>query len=294
MCNNNNIDEKFFEEEKKLADYIEATYPDAAIKLDAGAFLVKTFEKEDSVVIQEGNHILWNRKVTNHITEELEYTSDFSNDKYEFSYVYGGPEITMVLSSIVDKGLTRMKKGEKGNVYLSSRWLYKDFQPRIFYVDIVDVINNFHEYQETLMFGHLKKFCRHATIDTLKNVRSTDDNTKDNNVMYHIINEGKGSAITEGMNIETKTSISFLIRDKEILPYTVDQKQTWHVYRTNELTSSNCIGEILKKMKRGGKVVITMPSKLYWDDKNLPSPVNEYGQFYIPKWSVVVLTISIN
>jgi len=188
-----------------------------------------------------------------------------------------------------------MRKGEKGKLYISSYWYFSDFEPRIIDVEIVDVIKGLTEHQNNLMFENVKKVCnKDAYVDTVKNVTSASDMTKDNIVMYYIVDRGKGDEITDGMIVNTSTSISYTIQDGRVQPYTTGKNQSWQVNLTNSLTSTNFMGEIFKKMKRGGSVVVTMPSKLYWDDNSLPTPVNDYGQFYIPKWSVVVFTISIN
>ena len=292
-CKKNDLDEKLAEEEKKLVEYITDNYGEAAVNLGGGAWLVKAHEETDGATVEAGNYILWNLKITNQITEELEYTSELSNIKFPGSYVDGGPEITVVLSSKIDEGLIQMRKGEKGNVYIPSRWLFCDFQPRIYSVEIVDVIRDLSVYQEALMGGYIKRAHRGASADTIKNVVSTIDNTE-YNVMYHICDEGKGEAITDGMNIETKTSISYMIRmnrEGDIHSYQVNQDLIWNTNKINTLTKTNCVGEILKKMKTGGKVDVTMPSKLFWEDKDLPA--NNNDQFIIPKWSVVVFTITI-
>lgn len=291
-CKKNDIDEKLAEEEQKLDEFIKTTYGDAAISLGGGAYLVKTHEETEGATVEAGNYILWNRKITNQITGELEYTSDLSSVKYLESYVHGGPEITVVLSSKLDEGLTQMKKGEKGDVYIPSRWLFVDFQPRIFDVEIVDVIKDLSVYQETLMYGYLKKLHKGVSVDTVKKVVSTIDNTE-YNVMYYIMNKGTGEIITDGINVETTTSSSYLIRSDEVHPYIVDQDFTWNTNSTgkmNTLTKTNCMAEILKQMKKGGKAVVAMPSKLFWDDKDLPKIQEQYA---VPKWSVVVFTINI-
>ena len=288
-CKKNNIDEKLAEEEQKLEEFIKTKYGDAAICLGGGAYLVKTHEEIEGATVEAGNYILWNWKQTNQITDEIEYTSDISDVKYPDSYVHGGPEMTVVLSSKIDEGLTQMKKGEKADVYIPSRWLFLDFQPRIFSVDIVEVIKDLSVYQEALMYGYLRKIHRGVRVDTVKNVVSTIDNTE-YNVMYHIMDKGTGEKITDDMNIETKTTTSYLIRDDEVHPYTVDQDFTWYTNKINTLTKTNCMAEILKKMNKGGKVVVTMPSKLLWDDNDLPKVQDQY---FVPKWSVVIFTISI-
>jgi len=289
------IEEGLLKEEQKLAEYITDTYGDAAINLGGGAFLVKTHEEAEGAKVVAGNYILWNRKITNQITGELEYTSDLSDVKFPDSYIQGGPEITVVLSSKIDEGLTQMKKGEQGNVYIPSRWLFFDFQPRIFYVDIVDVISDLTVYQETLMSGYIKKLHRKVVpVDTIKNVISSIDG-KEYNVMYSIIEKGSGDEIVDGMNLETKTSTSYLIRENDAHSYLVDQDLTWNTNTTGKMntqTKTNCVGVILKKMKKGGKVVVAMPSKLYWDDKDLPKN-KQTDQYHIPKWSVVIFTITI-
>jgi hypothetical protein len=284
------MEEKLLEEEQKLAEYITTTYGDAAIDLGGGAFLVKTREDKEGFAVEAGNYILWNWKITNQITDELEYTSDISNNKFPDSYVDGGPEITLVQSFKIDEGLKQMKKGEKGNVFIPSRWLFCDFQPRIFNVEIVDVIKDLSIYQEFLMYGYIKKIHKGISVDTITKVVSTIDNTE-YNIMYHILEKGTGESITDGMNIETKTSISYLIRENDVHSFKIDEDLTWNTNKINTLTKTNCMGEILKMMKKGGKVIISMPSKLYWEDKNLPK--NREDQFYIPKWSVVIFTITI-
>ena len=293
-CSRDDIDVKFLKEEEELAEYILSEFPEA-IFLGGGAYMVKTHEEPEGVTVEAGNYILWNWKKTNHITKELEYTSDLSNVNYVESYAKGGPEITVVLSVFpIDEGLKQMRKEEKGDIYVPSRYLIGDFQPRVFSVEIVDVIKDLSVYQETLMSGYIRKLQhRNATVDTIKNVVSTIDMTE-YNVMYYIIEQGTGDPVKERANIETKTSISYLIQENKDLEYIVNQDKTWSTYsgeKINTLTKENCVGEILKKMNKGGKVVVTMPSKLLWEDKSLP--LNEYGQFYIPKWSVVIFTITI-
>jgi len=296
-CSKDNLDGRFKEEEDKLAEYITTTFGDAAISLGGGAWLVKTVKYPESATVEAGNYILWNLKITNQVTGETEYTSDKSADKFVDSYVDGGPELTVVLSSFpIDEGLKKMSKGEKGDVYIPSRWIAPDFQTRIYSVEIVDVIRKFSEYQENLMSGYIKKTCKGASADTIKNVVSTIDKTE-YNVMYYITDKGSGDPVKENLNVETKTSIFYSIQENIIRPYSVEQDKdkVWSTKsgeKINTLTKTNCVGEILKKMNKGGTVVVAMPSKLYWEDKNLPK--NNEGQFYIPKWSVVIFIITIN
>lgn len=291
-CNKDDTDEKLAEEEQTLTNYITTNYPDA-VSLGGSAYLVKRHEEPDGAKIEAGNYILWNRQITNQITGELEYTSDLSNTKFDDSYVDGGPELTLVQSTILDEGLKHMRKGEKGDVYIPSRWLFYDFQPRVFSVDVVDVISKgLSVYQELLMSGYIKNACNKAAADTIQDVISTVDNTE-YNVMYHIINKGTGEVITEGMSVASEVSISYLIREKDVHDFK-KENILWKTNpgeKVNTLTKTNCVGEILKKMKRGGEVVIAMPSNLYWEDKNLPK--NGYGQYHIPKWSVAIFTITI-
>ena len=294
-CKDDGIDARFLEEEKTLAEYIETTYGDNYIYLGDGIYLIKTHENTEGAVVEAGSYILWNWKRINQITEELEYTSDVSNNKFPDSYVDGGPEITLVQSFKIDEALKQMQKEEKGDVFIPSRHLFYDFQPRIYSVEIVDVIKDLSVYQEALMCGYIKKRHKGALVDTIKNVISTIDNTE-YNVMYHIIKEGTGEEITDGKNIDTKTNISYFIQmnsESDIHSFQVNQDITWNTNKTNTLTltKTNCVGEILKKMKRGGIVDVSMPAKLFWEDKYLP--VNNHGQFFIPKWSVVVFTITI-
>ena len=291
-CSTDETDEKLAEEEKKLAEYITTHYPDA-ISLGAGAYIVKTDDQEDSAKIVAGNYILWNWEITNQITEQVEYTSELSSTKFLDSYVDGGPEITLVQSTILDEGLKQMNKGGKSKIFISSRWLFYDFQPRIFSVEIVDVVKDLSIYQEGLMTGYINGAYNGITVDTIKNVVSSVDNTK-YNVMYHIINEGTGDAVKQNMELTTKTTISYLIQENGVHQYIPDAEPVWRTSvgeRINTQTKTNCVGEILMKMKKGGKVVVSMPSKLFWEDKNLP--VNNDGQYYIPKWSVVVVMITI-
>jgi hypothetical protein len=285
--------EGFLEEERILAEYILATYgadADTVKVLGDGAYLVKTHIEPDGATVEAGNYILWNWKITNQITEELEYTSDLSSIKFQGSYADGGPEITLVQSFKIDEGLKQMRKGEKGDVYIPSRQLFGDFQPRIYSVEIVDVIRDLSVYQEALMSGFIRRKYKGAAADTIKDVVSTIDMTE-YNVMYHISDEGTGGTIT-GTSIETKTNISYMIqlnREHDIHSYKKDEERTWNTNKINTLTKTSCVGEILKKMKKGGKVDIAMPSKLLWEEM----PVNNDGQYLIPRWSVVILTITI-
>ena len=294
-CKKNDMEEKLLEEEKILAEYITDTFGDEAIFLGGGAYLVKTRKNEDGTTVEAGNYILWNSKVTNQITGELEYTSDKSSVKYPDSYVDGGPEITQVLSYKIDDGLVKMNKGEKGDIFVPSRWLYFDFQPRIFSVEIVDVLKDLSLYQEDLMNKYIRRTYERSKVDTIKNVLSTSDKSE-YNVMYYIINHGEGDEITKGMNVETKTSTSYMIRERDVHSYMVDEDIKWSTNtgeKINTLTKTNCVGEILEKMNKGGKVVVTMSSKLYWEDDKLPKDKQTH-QYFIPKWSVVIFTININ
>ena len=293
-CKKDNIEERLLEEERILGEYITNTFGASADSLGGGAFLVKTKYNVDGAKVEAGNYILWNWKVTNQITEELEYTSDLSSHKFPDSYVDGGPEITVVLSTFpIDEGLKKMNKGEKGDVYIPSRWLLCDFQPRIFSVEIDDVIKDLSVYQEDMMSRYIRRTYDRAKVDTIS-VVSTIDKTE-YNVMYHIIEQGDGDKITRGMNVETKTSTSCMIRERDNHSYLVDEDRRWSTNageKINTLTKTNCVGEILEKMNKGGKVVVTMSSKLYWEDKNLPKN-KQTDQYIVPKWSVVIFTINI-
>jgi hypothetical protein len=186
-----------------------------------------------------------------------------------------------------------MNKGEKGDVYIPSRWLHCDFQPRIFSVEIVDVIKDLSVYQEDLMSRYIRRTYDRAKVDTVSVVSTIDKS--EYNVMYHIIEQGEGDKITRGMNVETKTSTSYLIRERDNHSYLVDEDRRWSTNtgeKINTLTKTNCVGEILEQMNKGGKVVVTMSSKLYWEDKNLPKN-KQPDQYIVPKWSVVIFTINI-
>ena len=296
-CNRpDDLDKKYLKEEEELAAYVTSEFPDA-INLGKGAFLVKHNEEEEGVPVEAGNYIFWNRVITNHITKDLEYTSNLSNVKFPESYVNGGPEIAVVLSEFpIDNGLKLMRKGERGDIYIPSRHLTMDanFQPRVYAVEIVDVVKDLSLYQESLMYEYIKKLQhRNAKVDTIKNVESTIDKTK-YNVMYYIMDKGSGKEISEGADVETKTSISYIIQENEVHDYLDQQDEKWSTKsgeKINTLTKENCVGEILKQMKKGGKVVIAMSSRLFWEDKNLPK--NKHDQYEIPKWSVVIFTITI-
>jgi uncharacterized protein involved in propanediol utilization len=85
-----------------------------------------------------------------------------------------------------------------------------------------------------------------------------------------------------------------MVRDNDARQYASREDRTWSTApgeKINTLTRANCMGEILKKMNRGGEVVVAMPSNLYWEDKSLPKN-NTSQQYYIPKWSVVIFVIT--
>ena len=292
-CNKNDVEDKLAEEARALDDYIAEKYGDKAIKFGGGAYLIKTYEDEEGAIIEASNHILWNWSLVNHITKMPEYTSDFTSVKFPKSYVDGGPEIYPVLSTILDKGLVLMRKGERGRIYIPSSLLNRDFHPRVYSFDIVDVIDDLKKYQEDLMYGYIEKKCKGAVADTIPKVVSTADN-KEHNVMYHIMEQGDGDAITNSMSIQTTTTVSYMIRDddvRSVVPVVVPDN-TWTTGGTfTTLTKTNCVGEILTKMNKGGKVVVGMPSRLFWEDDKLP--LNDVYQYYIPKLSVVIFTITI-
>jgi hypothetical protein len=83
-----------------------------------------------------------------------------------------------------------------------------------------------------------------------------------------------------------------MTREKFVYQYNGFNQELKWLEKIHTLTKTNCVEEILTKMNKGGDVVITMPSRLFWEDNKLPA--NGYGQYYVPKWSVLVFTITIN
>ena len=293
-CRKDNTDEKLKEEEDKLAAYM-ADHPDAVKVNGYEAYVVTTKKQDEGAKVDAGDYILWNYTVKNFETGETEYTSNkTSNIIYQNSYVYGGPELTLVLTSALDEGIKLLKKGESGDIYIPSRYIFADFQTRIWKVEIVNVITDLNVYQKSLMYNYLREINFQNTglssVDTIKNVESSIDNKK-YDVLFYIVDQGdETTPITpETTKIETRTSAAYTIQEGVVHSFVSESDFSWS--STSTKTKTDCVGEILRKMNKGGKVIIAMPHILYYGEE--PFLDDKKMQIVVPMKSVLIFTITI-
>jgi FKBP-type peptidyl-prolyl cis-trans isomerase len=310
-CNKkDDTSEKLAAEEQKLTEYMESTVPDAK-KLANGLYVKKLTEITNVPKPEAGKYALVDYTVKWLYNDQMEHVSYKDYESFQPIYLPlykdGGPILWQMTAPLngISAGIGELCEGETANIYFASRYNSDflppppDFTTRLMWVKLVKVINDLTLYQESLMSEYLKQ--AGGETDTVKVKSSLDFN--DYNIMYAIEYEGNGAQITDADAVATKTSLSYLLQEYNMAhEYLAAQDVSWQTGSTSTgglYTATNAMSEILTKMKKGGRVTVAMPYKLFYGDpavdaENMPIPRDgETQQFAVPIGSVVILNIAI-
>ncbi len=302
-CNKDDTAEKMAAEDQKLTEYMQTNLPDAT-NVSGGLYINKLTTIDDSPKPEAGKFVLIDYMLYTLYDNVLERVSYMDYENYQSAYPsiykFGGPEIWQLTAPLtgISECIGQMHEGETSNIFFSSRhnvfYPYADFTTRKLWLKLVKVIDDITVYQENLMSNYLKN-CTGGGTDTII-VQSTVDNNP-YKVMFRILNEGTGEKIGDNVEVKSTASASYLIQDRVAHPYVSNEEVKWNTANNSNLhtfTKSNCIGEILKKMKKGGKVALALPYRLVYGDKDENIPVDDNtGQCVVPMYSVLIYEITL-
>ena len=279
-CNKNDTDEKWAEEEAKLAEYIGQNIPEAI--LDKGIYIDKLQPAyPDNIQPEPGDYVLVDY-VCKFLFDEgvVEYASlkDWQGQGalYPSTFREGGPEL-WTSEYWGNMGVGQLRENEYANVYIPSRLLgLQDFKTRIFQIYLNQVIDtDIKTYQEKLMEKYMKQYCNNVDTITIK------ENGKDYYVIYHIASKGTGNTV-DASNVKTHTSESYFLQDNDL--------RTCFSSREYDDWNNSKFSGMFKSVKKGGKIIVVMPYKLMYGEE----PYKDDTQIIAPMHSVLRYEISID
>ena len=278
-CNKNDTDEKWAEEEAKLAEYMSQNNSEAI--LDKGIYINKLQpEYPENIQPEAGDYVLVNYECRFLFDEGvLEYVShkDWQNRGalVPSTLREGGPEL-WAYEYWGSMGVGQLRENECANVYIPSRLLgLQDFKTRIFQICLNQVIDtDLKTYQEKLMEKYMKQYCNDIDTITIK------DNGKDYYVIYHVVSKGTGNSV-DASNVKTHTSESYFLQDNDLRTCFSSRELDW---------KNSKFSGMFQSVKKGGKVIVVMPYKLMYGE----DPYKNDIQFIAPMHSVLRYEISID
>ena len=292
-CSKNEIEEKWAEEEKKLAEWISENKP--YLSINSGIYIEKIKpEYSDNIQPEVGDYVLVDficSFLYDEIVEEVSYKDGQENYEalYPSTFREGGPELWMP-ERWMSMGIGQLRENEKAYIYVPSRLLgLQDFKTRLYEIHLRKVIDtDLKTYQENLMGCCMKKY--HDHVDTI----TITDNGKDYYVIYHVEKEGSGDAFN-AISVKTHTSEYYYMQNDDSRTCFIDRERTGcndniskFYQKISEMFSTETRNG--KKMKKGGRIIAVMPYKIMYGDK-----LNkENGQFIAPEHSVLKYEINID
>jgi len=289
-CSKSDVEERWAKEEAELAEWIKENNIDAIF--DNDIYIEKIIQRnEDHTQPEAGDHVLVNFVCSfvydyDGDVERVSYkdgmngNTDYHPEQLSL-YREGGPELwSSDYWGTMGVGLLREK--EVANIYIPSRKLnLQDFKPRVYKIDLVQVIDtDLKTYQEKLMSNYMKKrFCNR--FDTLPPIK--DNNGKEYLVMYHVEDEGTGSA-TNVSSVNTHYDEYYFLQDDKHKECVKDHAKTgW---------DRNIFSDIFQPVKRGGKITVVMPYRIMYGDQSYMDSNKQ--QYIAPPGSVLRYDIRID
>ena len=286
-CNKNDVEEKWAQEEADLALWMKENKPDALF--DKFIYIEKFGALHEENITPEPENYLLVNFVCSFLYEsdgDVERVSykDGKNGSIDYKpeqlslYREGGPELWSP-DMWLNKGLGLLRENERAFVYIPSRILnLQDFKPRKFEMHLVQVIDtDLKTYQEKLMGNYMKeRFCNKVDTFTIK------DNGKDYYVMFHVKEEGTGSAITVS-SVNTHYDEYYFLQDNKQKECIKDKAKGW---------DRNKFSEMFQKVKKGGEITVVMPYRIMYGDQ--PYKDSNKQQYIAPPGSVLMYDLRID
>ena len=296
-CKKNETEEKWAEEEKKLADWIKENEPDL-LPINGGIYLKLYPEYEENIhpEREQGDYVLVDftcRFMSDGVCEEVSYKNwqDYGA-RYPSKYKEGGPELWDP-ERWASMGIGQMHENEWARVYVPSRLVQlQDFKTRVYDIHLRKVIIfDIKTYQEDLMGCYMKQYGEE--IDTI----TIEDNKKYYSVLYHITKEGTGSEVSSSSVRTTVSEYYFMQENDDRRTCYTNKKTTGCNGNVSKYSSKisemfvNKLGRRNKPVKKGGSITAVMPYKMMYGDE-LKKDAN--GQFIAPINSILLYEISID
>ena len=294
-CSKNEIEEKWAEEEKKLAEWIKENKPDLVIS--NGIYFEKTGkEYSENIQPEVGDYVLIDFKcsfLSDGTVEEVSYKDWQKHEAlYPSTFKEGGPELWMP-ERWASMGIGQMHENEQANVYVPSRLLgLQDFKTRVYEINLKKVIDtDLKTYQEKLMECCMKKY--RDNVDTV----TITDNGKDYYVLYHIEREGFGADVINAISVKTHTSEYYYMQNDDSKTCFTDRERIGcndNVSKFHQKISEMFSLETRSgtKLKKGGRIIAVMPYKIMYGDKL--NKDSDTGQYIAPEHSVLKYEINID
>ena len=286
-CNKNDVEEKWAKEEVDLAEWMKENKPDALF--DNDIYIEKIVSRgEDFTQPETGDHVLVNF-VCSFLYEhdgDVERVSykDGKDGSIDYKpqqlslYKEGGPELWEP-KYWESMGVGLLREKERANIYIPSRKLnLPDFKPRVFMIELVQVIEtDLKTHQEKLMDYYMKKrYCNKFDSITIK------DNGRDYYVIYHVDEEGTGSAVNVS-NVNTHYDEHYFLQDDKHKECVKNKAKTgW----------DKKFSEMFQSVKKGGKLTVVMPYRIMFGDD--PYTDKNSKQYIAPSGSVLRYDITID
>ncbi len=280
---------KLIEEEQKLGEYVEATYPDAA-KINNSMYYLKIKENDKGIKPDAGNYILVNyvcKYLYNGAYERISYPNYATyNPIYYPAYEKGGPELWQLSAPLfgISEGVSKMREQEIASFFVSSRYELNDYNSRQYDIELVKVIPNLNAYQEDSLMRNFFKY-NGLVADSLTTTSQVDNNKY--KIFFTVTKEGDGEKILLDSEVRLNRAISYMLLPNtpvfyENYPETIAAGVSWWY--------DIPIKQILMNMNKGGEVTILFPFKVLYGDNFV---VNDYMQQAVPKGSVIIFEIAV-
>lgn len=281
-CKKSETEERWAEEEAKLAAWIAENKPDAT--LINGFYLEKTGNLyPDSMKPEAGDHVLLDYECRYlYDNTVLEYTS---NPNWEnlgarnpATFKDGGPE----LWAFDWMGVNQLHKGEQANVYVPSRLLeLQDFTTRVFSIQLHKVIDtDLKAYQEKLMSAYMQ--CYRKDIDTI----TWTNNGKDYYAMWHTTQKGAGQPAGNGA-VSTHTTEKYTLQQGDVRTCFSDRAIRWN---DGSSRFSTQFAPMFANLNKGSKIIVAMHYRMMFGEE----PYSENNQVLAPSNSVLIYEITID
>ena len=287
-CSKNDVEERWAKEEADLAVWMKENRS-SDVLFDNDIYIEKiTQQDEDHIQPETGDYVLVNfvcRFLYEHdgYVERVSYKDgkdgiiDYQPQQLSL-YREGGPELWSP-DYWETMGVGKLREKERANIYIPSRKLnLQDFKPRVYMIELVQVIEtDLKTYQEKLMSNYMeKRFCNDFDTIIIK------DNGRDYYVIYHVEEEGTGSAISAS-TVNTHCDEYYFLQNNKHKECVKDKAKGW---------DRNKFSEMFQSVKKGGKITVVMPYRIMYGEQSYMD--NNKQQFIAPPGSVLRYDIRID
>ena len=253
-CSKDKLEEELAAENQKLAAHmLRIDFPGADTISDY-IYVKINAPYTEGVKPKAGEYVLVNMKIKQYYDNILEYDSNYNG-----MYLKGGPEVMQLTAPLwgIFKGISMMREGETAEIVLPSYYYTQDLITRLFQIELVKVISDIDSYQESLMKWYMTEHKKFEQIDTIEMLVDG----KNHKVLYHIVDEiDSTKLITETTPVKLSWTGWYSLLTNKLNQY---HKTTEAQSFTSVSEVNTSIRNVLLKMDKGGKVIITMPYRLF-------------------------------